>query len=491
MIDAPPFVTILVISDGATPGYSALVASVESQEEGTAELIAVAPGGDLAARVNQAVDASDSTFVAIIRPVGVLLPGAIAAVRARASDRPSADVLYGNESVPGRGGRPVSLLKPIFSPERLRCQNYLGELVFYRRSLFNAEGGLDASRPGAELYDLALRATRPAGSVDYLAVDLFARTVSAEALLDSDAIESTRAALVAHLDATGGGEVRSVGADGVHDTRRLVSGEPMVSIVIPTRGQYVEVDGVRRCFVLDAVRSIREMSTWHNYEIVLVIDSVAEQQVVDELLEIGGPRLRFVVWSRPFNFSEKVNLGVLHSDGEYVLLLNDDVKVITPDWIEAMLALAQRPGAGMVGGMLYYGDETIQHAGHQYEGGEVSHIGLDAPRGDAGPQDGYRVEREVAGVTAACALMPTRVFREVGGLTNLLPGNFNDVDLCLKTTWQRYEIYWTPHAELYHFESKTRDASVHAFEIDVAWRRWGFRIKESDYWPHAFNRPVT
>jgi len=441
--------------------------------------------------VNRVVEASDAAFVAVIQSVGVLLPGAVAAVRGRASEHPAADVLYGNETVPGAGGRTASLMKPVFSPERLRCQNYLGELVFYRRSLFTAIDGLHSRRPGAELYDLALRATCRADSVEHLAMDLFARNSGVKPSLDSEALESTRAALLAHLDETGGGEVRSVGADGVHDTRRLVSGEPLVSIVIPTRGQHVEVDGVPRCFVLDAVRSIREMSTWQNYEIVLVVDSVAEQQVVDELIVIGGPRLRFVVWSKPFNFSEKVNLGVLHSDGEYVLLLNDDVQVITPDWIEAMLALAQRPGAGMVGGMLYYADETIQHAGHQYDAGEVSHIGMDAPRGDAGPQDGYRVEREVAGVTAACALMPATVFREVGGMTNLLPGNFNDVDLCLKTTWQQYEIYWTPHAELYHFESKTRDASVHAFEIDVAWRRWGFMMEESDYWPHAFNRPVT
>ncbi|MFC5503421.1 glycosyltransferase family 2 protein [Lysinimonas soli] len=357
--------------------------------------------------------------------------------------------------------------------------------------MFSAVDGLDSRRPGAELYDLALRATRRAESVEHMALDLFARDVAIDPPLDAEALESTRGALLAHLEQTGGGEVRSVGADGVHDTRRTVAGEPLISIVIPTRGQYIEVDGVLRCFVVDAVRSIRAKSTWQNYEIVLVIDSVAEQRVVDELVAIGGPRLRFVVWSKPFNFSEKVNLGVLHADGEYVLLLNDDVEIITPEWIEAMLALAQRPGAGMVGSMLYYADETIQHAGHQYDGGEVSHIGLDAPRGDAGPLNGYRVEREVAGVTAACALMPTKVFREVGGLTNLLPGSFNDVDLCLKTTWQEHEIYWTPHAELYHFESKTRDASVHAFEIDVAWRRWGFRMEESEYWPHAFNRPVA
>ncbi len=488
MSDPAPFVTVIVVSDGTESGRSVLFESLAKQA--STDVVVVAPGDGMAAAANRAIEASSAEFVAVIHPIGALVPGAVAAVCDHFLAHPAAGVIYGNEESPSGDGRPATLLKPIFSPERLRCQNYLGELVFYRRELVNDIRGLDVSLPGAEMYDLALRATEAAPAVERLTTVLFARNDAMEAPLGERALASTRRALEAHLAATGGGEVRAIGADGVHDTRRLVIGEPMISIVIPTRGVHVTVDGQPRCFVLDAVRSIIELSTWARYEIVLVIDSVAEQAVVDELVRLGGARLRFVEWSRPFNFSEKVNLGVLHADGEYVLLLNDDIRVITPDWLEAMLALAQRPGAGMVGGMLYYADETIQHAGHQYDSGDVSHIGLDAPRGDTGPLQGYRVEREVVGVTAACALMPTRVFLEVGGLTNLLPGNFNDVDLCLKTTWQEYTIYWTPHAELYHFESKTRDASVHAFEIDVAWRRWGFRMEESDYWPHAFSRPV-
>lgn len=488
MSDPKPFAIVIVISDGTEAGRAGLLASLAGQP--STQVTVVGAGEEMAAAATRAIEASAAAFVAIIRPIGNLLPGAMAAVREHVTAHPEADIIYGDETAPGGGRSPGTLAKPIFSRERLRCQNYLGELVFYRRGLLSEIPGLDAALPGAELYDLVLRATAVAAKVDHLSTELFARNHAVDELLDDRTLGSIRRALEAHLAATGGGEVRAVGADGVHDTRRLVVGEPLISIVIPTRGIHVDVDGEPRCFVLDAVRSIVEQSTWSRYEIVLVIDSVAEQVVVDELLILGGSRLRFVEWTRPFNFSEKVNLGVLHADGEYVLLLNDDIQVITPDWLQAMLALAQRPGAGMVGCMLYYADETIQHAGHQYDAGDVSHIGLDAPRGDTGPLQGYRVERELAGVTAACALMPTRVFLEVGGLTNLLPGNFNDVDLCLKTTWQEHAIYWTPHAELYHFESKTRDAAVHAFEIDVAWRRWGFRLEDSGYWPYAFNRPV-
>jgi hypothetical protein len=485
-----PFVTFVVVSEGSGDGHTALVASLSAQAPRSTEVVVVAPGVGLPERVNDAVSASAAEFVSIIRPLGTLAPDAVASVRDAVAGRSETGVVYADETVPADGRR-QSVRRPIYSPERLRCQNYLGELVFYRRELFRAVGGLRDGIPGAEFYDLALRATRQAESVLHLAAEIFAVAAAAASRLTETELDSTRIVLTEYLAATGGGEVRAVNADGIHDTRRLVIGEPLVSIVIPTRGVHTDIDGDLRCFLVDAVRSIVSVTTWANYEIVLVIDSVAEQGVVDEVTALAGDRLRFVEWVKPFNFSEKVNVGVLTARGEYVLILNDDIMVITPDWVQGMLALAQLPGAGMVGCMLYYADDTIQHAGHHYHGSEVSHIGLDAPRGDAGPMSGFRVEREVAGVTAACALMPKSVFLEVGGLTNLLPGAFNDVDLCMKTTWQGHEIYWTPHSELYHYESKTRDAVVHGFEIDVAWRRWGFMMEESPYWPDTFSRPVN
>jgi GT2 family glycosyltransferase len=261
-----------------------------------------------------------------------------------------------------------------------------------------------------------------------------------------------------------------------------------VSIVIHSRGIYADIDGKSRCYLLEAVTSIVTLSTYSHIELVVVLDSVADPGVIDSLHEIAGSRLRIVPWTEPFNFSDKINRGVIAASGEFVLLLNDDVEIISPDWIESLLALGQRPGAGMVGAMLYYEDGTIQHAGHAYYEGDASHIGLDVARGEAGPLGGFRVEREVSGVTAACALMPAKVFRQVGGLSGLLPGAFNDVDLCMKVTWLGNEIYWTPHAELFHFESKTRDASVHEFEIDVAWGRWGFRMHDPRYWPYPHDR---
>lgn len=442
-----------------------------------ARVLLVDPGRERAF----AVSLADDTEWVVLAAAADLLPGAFDRLCAELRVTPH-DVLYADSQASGGswGARPEP------SPERLRNQYFWGPLVAYRASLYR-ELTTEPLHDGAHLYELALRATARGASIGRIASPLSIER--APTALDDAARAATRAALEAHLAATGGGRVVAVGEDGVHDTRRDVQGTPLVSIVIPSRGTRVEVDGEEVSHLLDAVESIMTRSTYRDFEIVVVLDEVAEPDVVERLTELARDHLRIVWWRRPFNFSEKINAGVILAQGEYILLLNDDVLVLTDDWIEPMLALAQLPGAGMSGAMLYYEDDTIQHAGHHYYETDVSHIGLDAPRGDAGPANGFRVEREVAGVTAACALMPREVYLEVGGMSNLLPGNFNDVDLCMKVTGAGYDIYWTPHAELYHFESKTRDASVHAFEVRLMWNRWGPRLHAPGYWPFPHSRP--
>lgn len=452
----------------------------------------------LAVAVNSVIEASTAQYVSIVASDLTFTKDAFSLIRKELDSFEAPDVVYGNSlNVEGSRGQ-RDILRPALSQERLRCQFYWGNFVLIRRELFCALGGLNPSLPGAELYDVVLRAVRNRARVSRIEAALTAtkgnqRTREGLSSVEWDiARASLTTVLEQHLTATGGGTVISVGEDGVHQTVRDVVGNPLVSIIIPTRGVFATIDGRDQCFLLDAIASIQEKSTYKNIEYVIVVDNIADEAILAELRQIAGNKLRLVLWDKPFNFSDKVNYGAVHAVGEYLLILNDDVKVITPDWIERLLALAQIPGAGMAGAMLYFGDDTIQHAGHAYYRGEASHVGLDMPRGSAGPLDGYRVEREIAGVTAACALMPTAVFFEAGGFTGLLPGNFNDVDLCMKVTWLGYKIYWTPHAELYHFESKTRDATVMNFEVDVNWGRWANRMHDAAYWPYKLTRkPVS
>jgi GT2 family glycosyltransferase len=447
-------------------------------------VVVARPDGGLPAAVAAGLSVATGLFVSLLGTGDTVAPELVERLEERAVADPALDVLYTDEAY-ASGER--AFAKPSFSPERLRGQDYLGIVTAYRRELVDRIGGLRTGIAGAELYDLALRATREARSVGHVRGDLAtAGTPSLQASWNPDAeasLPAVRRALEEHLAATGGGTVESVGADGIHRTHRPVHGSPLVSIVIPTRGSTAEVRGVDRCMVVEAVRGVVDLSTYENYEFVVVIDDVAEQSVRDELVAIAGERMRFVDWTGPFSFSGKMNLGVLHARGEYVLLLNDDVELITPGWIEALLALGQLPGAGLVGSMLYFDDETIQHAGHAYYRLDVTHIGLNSPRGAAGPHGGFLVEREVAGVTGACALMSKSLYLEAGGFSPLLPGNFNDVDLCMKVDALGYQSYWTPYAELYHFESKSRDPRVAAYEIRTAWGRWEHLFYDSPLWP--------
>ena len=372
---------------------------------------------------------------------------------------------------------------PDFSPQRFLCQNYIQGPVAIRASVLSNEAeSVSGLSPVVFVYKMLLELDRSGNVISHIPQALSRQRGEGLLELSEREISESRQLLAQEREIRGGGVVGDYLGQSVFASRGRVQGTPLVSIVIPTRALFSKENGSSHSLVINAVESIVEKTDYPNYELVVVVDTGADPQVIDGLKALGGEKLRLVEWTKPFNFSQKMNFGVLHAQGEFVLLLNDDVEVLTNNWLSSMLALAQLPNAGMVGAMLYYEDDSVQHAGHAYFQGSPTHIGLGQPRGARGPFSGYLVQREAPGVTAACALMPVAVFKAVGGFTALLPGNFNDVDLCLKVGWKGFDIYWTPDAELYHFESKTRDAHVHYYELDVIEHRWGLRLSDSRYW---------
>ena len=241
--------------------------------------------------------------------------------------------------------------------------------------------------------------------------------------------------------------------------------------------------GDLRCMVLDAVRSVIDKSSYGTFEIIIVLDDTAPAGLANELRGID-PRVRVLGWDKPFNFSAKANYGAFCASGDLILFLNDDVEVISPGWLEALIALCQLPNSGMAGAMLYYPDGTIQHAGHVHRNGAPDHVGKGDARGSVGPGSGYVVEREVSGVTAACALVVREAFEAVGGFSLQFPINYNDVDLSLKLAMLGYATYWTPHAELFHYESMTRDALVLEYERAALRSRWAWKLDDLSRWPY-------
>ncbi len=419
--------------------------------------------------------ASDAEFLMLVRR-GRAVPEAVTRVTTFLDRFPEIDVVYG-DSVTVQDASPLT--RPRFSPLRLRSNDYLGPIVVVRRTVLERLGGFRHEARRAQVLDLVLRADE-AGLTVALDPEILAR----EDLADVDFASSEAAQLRVvrdHLERSGArAEIESV-RPYIRRLRYGIVGDPTVSIVIPTRGGSAHVAGSDRVLVVEAIRGIVERSTYRNLEFVVVCDRETPDTVVDELRSLCGDRLRIVLWDAPFNFSAKMNRGAAAATGDYLLLLNDDVEVVTDDWIETMLGLAQQRGVGMVGAMLYFEDSTIQHAGQVYTGGVAGHAAFGWPGGRDDVLGSLVTDHEVSGVTAACALVARDVYAEVGGFTLALPGNYNDVDLNMKIRQTGRSIVFTPWARLYHFESKSRDPRILPTDIETLQSRWLRRMQVEMY----------
>jgi O-antigen biosynthesis protein len=268
---------------------------------------------------------------------------------------------------------------------------------------------------------------------------------------------------------------------GVYRTHRDIPASAKVSIVIPSRGSSAYVWGRHTIPLVDCVQAIIERSTFRNFEIIVVLDRSAPTDLPSVLRRAAGSLVKIVWFEHPFNFSHKINLGVAHSSGDFILLLNDDVLIINDDWCEPMLGLAMQDDVGLVGNMLLFENSTIQHAGHRYVDGLPTHVGFREPIVDGGPGGSYVVEREVSGVTAACCMLRREIFEEVGGLSTRFGNNYNDVDFSLKIRNRGYRILWTPYSQMFHFESLTRSATVSDAELALLDLRWHRELRNDVY----------
>jgi GT2 family glycosyltransferase len=446
-----------------------------------------AANGGIVAASNDALEMARGEFVALLDHDDELHPDALAHV-AEAIDRtPDADYVYTDEDKIDVGGRhSMPFFKPDWSPERLRTQMYTCHLSVLRRSLVDAVGGFDPEFEGSQDWDLVLKVTERARSILHVPRVLYhwrilETSAAAAAAAKPWAFEAGGRAVQAHCERIGlPAEVEQDVADpGVLHLRPRLDRQPLVSIVIPTGGQVRDVRFEPVVLVVNCVRSIVERSTYDNYEIVCVVDDSVEPAIVDELCSIAGERLRLVKFTGQFDFSAKVNQGAIHSEGEHLLLLNDDIEVTTPEWIERMVMYSERDEIGAVGAKLVWGDTRLQHVGLSFEYGLPDHL----YRGFAGDFTGYMndvlVARNCLAVTGACMMTRRDVFDELGGLTTSFPVNFNDVDYCLKVHSSGRRIVYDPDLLLFHFESSSRSAKVEKWEFEQLVDRWR-RVAEVD-----------
>ncbi len=342
---------------------------------------------------------------------------------------------------------------------------------------------------GAQDHDLVLRLTERARHVAHVPLVLYHwRQSPASVTSSSDnkrwAFEAGVRAVADHCDRVGiDAAVEMTAEDGCYRVIRQLDDEPLVSVVIPTRGTSGRVWGTSRAFVVDAVRSLLERSTYLNLEFVVVYDTATPVPVLQALDRLLGDRLVLVGYDRPFNFSEKMNIGALRATGDLLLLLNDDTELIEPTSVATLVSHVMADGVAMAGAKLLFADGTLQHGGHVYHH-DLMHIcfgwGGDSP--GPWPLRPLAVERECSGVTAAAAMVERSAFVDVGGFAEELPLNYNDVDFCLKLRAAGHRIVWTPWASWYHFESRTRQSVLRPEEYEFINARWHREINHDPYY---------
>jgi GT2 family glycosyltransferase len=384
-------------------------------------------------------------YVAVVREGARLRRGALADLATVLARFPS-DVAFGDSLERTMRNRRRLIERPDFSPLRFSRQDDLGDVVAIRVAWAR-------DQEAASLRGLVARADPR-------------RVLHVPAVL---------------------GERSTVRVAERRDPPPPGTNEPLVSIIIPTRGSVAHVGGRQSVLVVELVSEVLATSPYRNMEFIIVADDATPQSVIDDLVALPG-EIRIVRWSAPFNFSAKINRGAVHARGTHLLLLNDDIQPITPDWIRIMVDLLDEPGIGMVGALLLYEDGTVQHAGHLYEAESAGHVAHEWSVDRDDDLGSLAVDHEVSGVSAACALISRDLFFGVGGMTTLLPGNYNDVDLSLKVRARGARVVVTPRARLIHFESRTRDAAVTISELETLRRRWRSRIEVDDYWPPSSGR---
>lgn len=447
-------VSVIIVPTKNDADVAATVQSLQAQTCPSWDVTVSDPtGGSLARSLNAATAMTQGRWVTVVDAGDLLASNAVADLVCAIDAHPSAQLLYSDEDgIDDTGTRLAPWFKPEYSPELLRSQNYFGRLTVYSTGLLGQVEGWREGFDGAEDFDLNLRAmelldAEPAGTIVHVPRILCHRRIDR-----SRPSDAARRALLDHVARTGSrAEVELVpGTEFLRLRFALPEPAPHVTVIVPTRDN---PDLLRRC-----VRSILDLTTYPAFDVLIVDNDSRAPRTAQTFAEIAhDSRVHVLRYPGPFNFSAINNWAAQQARGSVLALVNDDVEVISPQWLTEMTSWAVRPGVGCVGAMLLYPTQRIQHAGIVVgTRGFAGHPHKYLPHGHPGYRGQLKVVREVSAVTGACLVVRRSVFEQVGGLDAELAVSGNDVDLCLRVRAAGYTNLWTPHATLSHRESFTR-----------------------------------
>ena len=454
--------------------------------------------GHISRASNDALKMAKGEFIALMDNDDLLAPNALYEVVKVLNKDKKIDFVYSDEDkIDLDGERCEPHFKPDFSPDTLLGLNYICHLSVLRTSIVREVGGFAVGLEGAQDHDLFLKVTERTRRIYHIPKILYHWRMipgSTAANLDNKdyasdngkkAIEEAlkRRNLDAHVEK----DLPSTYYRVIYDLKK----EPLVSVLIPTR-DHAKITGA-------CLKSIFEKTTYKNYEVIIIDNGSTEKETLDlfDRYKKEHENFRVLVEDIEFNYSRLNNLAAKKAKGDFLVLLNNDTEIISPDWLEVLVGYAKRSHVGAVGPKLLYPDNTLQHAGVILGlGGVASHAYLGSERDDLGLCGRLRVPYDYAAVTGACLCVSKKKFEEVGGLEEDLKVAYNDIDFCLKLLKKGYYNVFLPMVELYHHESKSRGSDFDPDKIkrfdseqDYMWEKWGDLLKDDKFYnPNFANR---
>jgi GT2 family glycosyltransferase len=482
---------LCIVDDGSrNPGTASTLATYRNRDP-RIRIDRTTANLHIARATNRAAMQASGEFLAFLDHDDVLEPEALAEVAAALQEFPDIDMLYTDEDkLDANGNRTEPYYKPDWSPEHLQSVMYVLHMLTVRKSLFWAVGGSRPERTGAQDFDLALRVARKARRVHHIPRILYHwRMMAGSAAGDLEAkpyaIEAGRAALQDAVDAEGLEATVVPGLlQGTFRVRPRLTPPPPVSLLILTHDIERDVEG--RCpmnLVRNFVTSIAEKSTYQNYRIVIVDDANSSAETKKLAKQVGASIVSYKA-KGPFSYARKANFATSIAETEHIVHLNDDMEVISPEWIEALLELSTRTDIGGVGGRLLYPNGRIQHAGvilgvH----GATGHAFHNLERDVVGYNAYTHLIRNYSAITGAVFASRKSVLDEVGGYDESLAIDFNDIDLCLRIGQSGRRIVYTPYCELFHFEgSSAKRTEANPIERSLFLERWSGIVAHDPYY---------
>lgn len=448
----------LCLADGSPEKNEELKTIYEKDERIKYKFIGENKG--IAGNTNEALSLVTGDFVALLDHDDLLPKFSLYEIVKCINENPDVEFIYTDEDKFEKlgGKRYDPYFKSDFAPDTLRANNFICHFSVFKKELMDKLGGFRSEYDGAQDFDILLRMSEETDKIVHIPKILYHWRVHSLSTAKSGgtakpyAYESGVKAVQDHINRLGlKGTVEHGNTLGTYKINYEIIGNPKVSILIPNK-DYIST--LKVC-----LKSLKKLTTYNNYEIIIIENNSEKEETFKYYKDIDGKDNIKVIYypEKEFNYSAIINFGVKNSTGDYIVQLNNDTELLTPNWLEEMLGFAQRENVGAVGAELFYPDKTIQHAGIIIGiGGVAGHVFKNIPKGIHGYFSKDAMIQNMSAVTAACIMTPKEIYDEVGYMDEKFKVAFNDVDFCLKIRKLGKLIVYNPYVQFLHYESKSR-----------------------------------